>query len=130
MIIHNEKKIINNLSVKYKLNPKVIEDVISHSLKCIKDCICMDEMPDIMIHNLGRFKASLIIMEMRFKNFIINNENNALKDFDIDVMNRLIKVYDRKVKEDKKPTTPRKPRQSNVVEEEKSEPVAKRRIKK
>lgn len=102
MIIHNEKKIINNLSVKYKLNPKVIEDVISHSLKCIKDCICMDEMPDIMIHNLGRFKASLIIMEMRFKNFIINNENNALKDFDIDVMNRLIKVYDRKVKEDKK----------------------------
>ena len=34
-----------------------------------------------------------------------------------------------KVEEDKKPTTPRKPRQSNVVEEEKSEPVAKKRIK-
>ena len=99
MKINSDKEIINSLSVKHRINPETVETVINHCLKSIKECIAMDDMPNILIHNWGRFKPSKPGLDNRFYRALINMENNPER-VDLQALEKMIKVYDRIIVED------------------------------
>jgi predicted RNase H-like nuclease len=104
MKLHNDKELINILSVKHRLNPEVIDKIINHGLKSIKECMMLDDMPGILIHNLGRFKPSKSSLDRKFRvmhAFVEKDPNNSDK-VDWNDMQRYLKVYDRILKEENK----------------------------
>lgn len=102
MTLHNDKETINILSVKHRLKPEVVEDIINHSLKCIKECMSMEEMPGILIHNLGRFKPSKSLLDRKFNSIIgyIEKDPNNYNKVNWSIVMNHIKVYDRLMKEE------------------------------
>lgn len=97
---HLDKEIINSLSVKHRLNAEVVEDIINHCLKSIKECIADENMPSILIHNWGRFKVNKKSIDVKFYKALEHLENNPEK-IDWENLEKLIKVYDRVIVEDK-----------------------------
>lgn len=61
--------IIGQLSSKYRLERDVVEALISHTFLSIRECISMDDMPNILLHNWGRFSARATTLEKRILNF-------------------------------------------------------------
>lgn len=97
MRLHLDKEIINSLSVKHRVKAEIIESIINHGLKSIKECMSMDDMPNILLHNLGRYKPSKYLLDKKFTmvmRFIEKDPNNALK-IDWDIIRYQIKAYDR-----------------------------------
>lgn len=104
MFIETNKEIINNLANKHRLNPEIIESIVLHSFKCIKECMGMDEMPSILIHNWGRFKPSKTVLDRKFKVLLmyLNKYPEKVNDINWDIIKRYLSVYDRILKEDEK----------------------------
>jgi len=99
MKINSDKEVINSLSVKHRINPDAVETIINHCLKSIKECIAMNDMPNILIHNWGRFKPSKPGLDNRFYRALINMEENPER-VDLQTLEKMIKVYDRIIVED------------------------------
>lgn len=98
-----DKETINILSIKYRLNASTIESIVDHSLKCIKECMVMDEMPNILIHNLGRFKPQKSLLDSKFistVNFVEKYPEKA-NTVDWKYIKNLLEVYNRIIKEEK-----------------------------
>ena len=104
MFIDSNKEIINNLANKHRVNSEVIESIVLHSFKCIKECMSMDEMPSILIHNWGRFKPNKASLDKKFKIILLylNKYQDRFDTINWDPLRRYLKVYDRLLKEDKK----------------------------
>jgi nucleoid DNA-binding protein len=99
MKLHTDKEIINSLSVKHRLNPEVIENIIEHSLKSIKECISMEDMPNILIHNWGRFKPNKKSLDVKFYKTLQSLEINP-ETIEWNTIKYMLKAYDRIIKED------------------------------
>lgn len=89
--------IVNNLSSKHRLNKDLVEQMISHTFLSIKECMGMEEMPNILLHNWGRFfprlryiEEKLLAYQLHLKKGGILNESkyNRLKAF-FNAYNRL-----------------------------------------
>ena len=82
--------IINNLSSKHRLNKDLVEEMIGHTFLSIRECMGMEEMPNILLHNWGRFfprlryiEEKLLTYQLHLKKGGILNESkyNRLKAF-------------------------------------------------
>lgn len=49
------EKIINQLSIKYKIDPEIIEKVIRSEFNFVKDTIERGELESVHLHHLGKF---------------------------------------------------------------------------
>ena len=99
MKLHTDRETINFLSVKHRLNPEVVEKIIDHSLQCIKECMVMEDMPNILIHNWGRFKPNKKALDVKFHK-ILSRIQKGNDDIDWEAIKHMLKVYDRIVEED------------------------------
>ncbi len=99
MKINSDKAIINSLSVKHRVNPETVELIIDHCLKSIKDCMVMEDMPNILIHNWGRFKPNKGSLDNRFYS-ILNLAEKDPNKIDWHTAEYMLKAYDRIIKED------------------------------
>lgn len=102
MKLQTDKETINILSVKHRVNSDTVENIINHSLKCIRECMQMEEMPNVLIHNWGRFRPVKYIMEYKFTQLLskINNKQVVTDDEWLECQN-LLKVYNRIIVEEK-----------------------------
>lgn len=104
MNISHDKEIINVLAAKHRVNPEKVQEIVNHSFKCIKECIAMDEMPNILIHNWGRFKPCKTTFDKKFRityRFLLKDNTNYYK-LDLEKINRYFKIYDRILIEENK----------------------------
>ena len=60
----------------------------------------MEDMPNILIHNWGRFKPNKKSLDVKFYNILDNIEKNN-SDVDWYTITYMLKAYDRIIKEDK-----------------------------
>lgn len=95
MRLHTDKETLNILSVKHRMSSEVVEDIINHGLQSIKECMIKDEMPNILIHNLGRFKPSKTKIDKKFESALRQIESNKLENVNWDEVERYLKAYDR-----------------------------------
>jgi uncharacterized Fe-S cluster-containing protein len=103
MYINRDKDIINILANKYKLNSNEVENILTHAMKSIKNYMASDEMPNILLHNWGRFKPNLFALEKRFKLLYLSLEKDPEKIKEIDKKRyfNYIQVYERLLVEEK-----------------------------
>ena len=95
MRLHTDKETLNILSVKHRLSADVIEDIVNHGLQSIKECMVMDDMPNILIHNFGRFKPSKTKIDKKFESALRQIDNNKTESINWQEIERYLKVYDR-----------------------------------
>jgi uncharacterized protein YbgA (DUF1722 family) len=89
--------LIGHLSSKYRLNRDVVEKLVSHSFLSIRECIAMEDMPNILIHNWGRFSIQPSRLEKKFLKFKeeLNNNPELITEESISKIKKYLKAYER-----------------------------------
>lgn len=84
--LEKNSDIVSRLSSKHRLDKALIEDMILHTFSSIKECMSMEEMPNILLHNWGRFTPKLTYIEKKLLGYSLHlkkggilNENKYLR---------------------------------------------------
>lgn len=101
MIYNQYEDIINNLASKHRTNKPLVISCIDHVFKEIRNKIGDDEYPNILIHNLGRFKPNLRYMIYKIRNTFKYAQDNNVRIEYYQRLNRYLKAYKRICKEEK-----------------------------
>lgn len=93
--------IINNLCSKYRINKNVAISSIDHVFIELKNKIGNEDFPNILIHNLGRFKPNARYFNYKIKNLYKFIQENNPRQEHYDRLFRYVKAYKRICKEEK-----------------------------
>ncbi len=55
-LYNDYESLVNVVSIKYKIEPKVVIKIMHHVFKETKSCMSDDLLPNILLHNFGRIK--------------------------------------------------------------------------
>jgi nucleoid DNA-binding protein len=105
MNVTDNKEIINALAVKHRIDASLVKEVIEHSLKCVKECMEMPEMPNILLEGLGRYKPCKRTIDRKFTNLtlFLRKDPENINKVDWERIKILLSTYERIAKEEKKP---------------------------
>ena len=101
-MIEYHKSIVKTLSLRHRIDEIFIESMVDHVLKEAKNSMGKEELPDVLIHNFGRFSIRKGWLVRRIREAHIHLGVNP--DVRLDMCEKiliLIKAYKRKCKEDK-----------------------------
>jgi nucleoid DNA-binding protein len=73
------QEFIKNLAEEKNLSIFAVESVISHQFKFLKKCMQSDDLPDIYLKNLGRFKIKKKRLEWMIDELKKDKNNNIDK---------------------------------------------------
>jgi nucleoid DNA-binding protein len=73
------QEFIKNLAEEKNLSIFAVESVISHQFKFLKKCMQSDDLPDIYLKNLGRFKIKKKRLEWMIDELEKGKNNNIDK---------------------------------------------------
>jgi len=73
------QEFIKNLAEEKNLSIFAVEFAISHQFKFLKKCMQNDDLPDIYIKNLGRFKVKKARLEWMINELKKDKNNNIDK---------------------------------------------------
>lgn len=93
--------IINNLSLKYRVNNNLTVSSIDHVFNEIKSKMGQENLPNILIHNWGRFKPNIRYLKYKIKNLYKSIKENGSKGDQFDRLTKYITVYKRLCSEEK-----------------------------
>lgn len=105
MNILENKEIINILSIKYQKSTEEIKEILEHNFKCIRECMEMPTMPNILLHGLGRFKVRKKTLDRKFlilRMYLEKSEENY-QNINWDNIKNMLEVYERIIEEENKP---------------------------
>jgi len=74
------QEFIKNLAEKKNLPIFVVDRVIKHQFKFLKKCMQSDELPNIYLRNLGRFKIKIKRLEWMMEQIEDKNKLNKLQN--------------------------------------------------
>lgn len=93
--------IINNLSLKYRINKSITTSSIDHIFSEIKNKLGEESFPNVLIHNWGRFRPNVRYFTYKIRNlYKYIKESNPRQDH-YDRLRKYIKAYKRICKEEK-----------------------------
>jgi nucleoid DNA-binding protein len=73
------QEFIKNLAEEKNLSIFAVESVIKHQFKFLKKCMQSDDLPNIYMKNLGRFKVKKRRLEWMIDNLKKDNNSNIDK---------------------------------------------------
>lgn len=92
--------VINSLSLKYRINKSLTISSIDHIFNQIKEKMGDEDLPNVLVHNWGRFKPNIKYLRYKVKNlYKYINENNPRQEH-FERLRRYIKAYKRLCKEE------------------------------
>ena len=74
------QEFIKNLAEEKNLPIFAIDNVIKHQFKFLKKCMQSDELPNIYLRNLGRFKIKIKRLEWMMEQIEDKNKLNKLQN--------------------------------------------------
>ena len=76
--LEKNSDIVSRLSSKHRLDKSLVENMITHTFASIRECMAMEEMPNILLHNWGRFKPKLGYIERKLLNYSIHLKKGGI----------------------------------------------------
>ena len=92
--------LINNLSLKYRTNKSLTISSIDHVFNELKSKMGEDDLPNILIHNWGRFKPNVKYLRYKIKNLYKSIKENSPKGEQLERLKKYIVAYKRLSKEE------------------------------
>jgi len=92
--------LINNLSLKYRTNKSLTISSIDHIFNELKSKMGEDDLPNILIHNWGRFKPNVKYLRYKIKNLYKSIKENNPKGEQLERLKKYIIAYKRLSKEE------------------------------
>lgn len=96
------KEIIIKLSEKYRIPEVSVKLIIDHVLSEVKNKLSSDDLPEVLLHNFGRFQVSIKALESKIIGVFTYADNNNGRIEYYQRLNRYIKAYKRICKENNK----------------------------
>lgn len=95
------KEIIVKLSEKYRIPEVSVKLIVDHVLSEVKNKLSSDDLPDVLLHNFGRFQVNPKSLENKIiGSFTWAYNNNGRIEY-YERITRYIKAYKRICKENK-----------------------------
>ncbi len=95
--------IINALSSKHRVERDLIEQMINHTFLSVREAMALEEMPNILLHNWGRFFPRLRHIENKLLKYSIYlRKGGILNDYNFKRLRAFLSAYDRLCNESKR----------------------------
>lgn len=96
----HSKEIIKNLSLKYRIPEITIKLAVDHVLSEVKNKMGDENLPEVLIHNLGRFQVNKRYLSNKIKGVFRWAEENDGRIEYYERLQKYVKAYRRICKED------------------------------